>query len=126
MFECTKTFDIAASHILSLPYESKCNQMHGHNYRISITCQATDEYVANNNGMVVDFSILKEVVHKQLDHRHLNDVIPYHPTAENLARWIWEQLDAKGIKVEKVEVFETDGNRAIFYPENPILDIPLT
>ncbi len=116
MFECTKIFEIAASHILNLPYESKCNQLHGHNYRISITCQATDEQVQLNNGMVVDFSILKEVVHVQLDHKHLNEVIPYHPTAENLAYWIWQQLDNRQIQAIQVEVFETDGNRAIFRP----------
>ena len=51
-----KTFEISASHQLDLPYESKCNNLHGHNWIVDI-------YVASHeleNGMVVDFNYLKK------------------------------------------------------------------
>ena len=116
MFTCIKTIDIAASHILSLPYESKCNRMHGHNYRIRVYCQAEDIQVQANDGMVVDFSKINKIVKGRLDHYHLNDILPYHPTAENLAYWIWQQLDVEGINCFQVEVDETDANHASFRP----------
>ena len=48
----------------------------------------------NEEEMVVDFTHIKDVVIGRLDHRHLNDVLPYNPTAENIARWICEQIPA--------------------------------
>lgn len=46
----------------------------------------------DENGMVVDFSHIKEIVKGKLDHKFLNDVMDANPTAENMARWICEQV----------------------------------
>ena len=60
--------------------------------------------------MVVDFSHIKRIVKDQLDRRNLNEVLPFNPTAENIARWICDQLPT----CYKVEVQESEGNTAIY------------
>ena len=64
----------------------------------------------NTDGMVIDFTHIKQVVKDQLDHRNLNEVLPFNPTAENIARWICDQLPT----CYKVEVQESEGNTAIY------------
>lgn len=71
----------------------------------------------NNDGMVLDFTFISDVV-KRLDHRHLNDVLgKINPTAENMARWIAEEIqkliDVR-TKVIEVSVQESEGNKAIY------------
>ena len=56
------------------------------------------------------FTHIKQVVKDQLDHRNLNEVLPFNPTAENIARWICDQLPT----CYKVEVQESEGNTAIY------------
>ena len=58
--------------------------------------------------MVVDFSSVKEAVKDKLDHKNLNDVLPFNPTAENIARWVCEQVP----QCYKVEVQESENNMA--------------
>ena len=60
--------------------------------------------------MVINFTHIKQVVKDQLDHRNLNEVLPFNPTAENIARWICDQLPT----CYKVEVQESEGNTAIY------------
>ena len=60
--------------------------------------------------MVIDFSHIKRIVKEQLDHRNLNEVLPFNPTAENIARWICDQLPG----CYKVEVQESEANTAIY------------
>lgn len=60
--------------------------------------------------MVIDFTHIKQVVKDQLDHRNLNEVLPFNPTTENIARWICDQLPT----CYKVEVQESEGNTAIY------------
>ncbi|MCH8908609.1 MAG: 6-carboxytetrahydropterin synthase [Candidatus Heimdallarchaeota archaeon] len=99
-----KSLQISSSHQLTLPYESKCNRLHGHNFEIEAwVTGSVDEF-----GMVVDFHKIKEIAQK-LDHQHLNDLIEF-PTAENIAihiaKEIW-QLRSNGISQIKVRVWET-------------------
>lgn len=107
MYTVIKCMEISASHRLKLSYESKCENLHGHNWIITVYCQAEQ---LNEDGMVVDFTHIKEVVKGQLDHKNLNDVLPCNPTAENIARWICEQVP----HCVKVEVCESEGNRVIY------------
>ena len=57
MYTVTKRMEISAAHYLVLDYESKCEHLHGHNWIISVTCQAE---TLDRNGMVVDFKKIKE------------------------------------------------------------------
>ncbi|WP_346709940.1 6-pyruvoyl trahydropterin synthase family protein [Phocaeicola salanitronis] len=107
MYTVIKRMEISASHSLTLPYPSKCENLHGHNWIITVYCRSKE---LNEYGMVVDFSQIKEVVQGMLDHRHLNDVLPFNPTAENIARWVCEQVPY----CFKVEVRESEGNTVIY------------
>lgn len=69
--------EVSASHSLKLSYQSKCENLHGHNWIITVFCRSKD---LNEDGMVVDFTHIKEVVMGQLDHRNLNDVLSVNPT----------------------------------------------
>jgi len=59
---------------------------------------------------VCDFSKVKERIHGYLDHGNLNELLPFNPTAENIARWCTEQID----KCYKATVQESDGNIATY------------
>lgn len=107
MYYVKKTMEISAAHRLTLDYESKCTQLHGHNWLITVYCKSAE---LNANGMVVDFTIIKQMIKDRLDHQVLNDVLPCNPTAENIARWICDQIP----HCYKVEVQESRGNVAIY------------
>ena len=107
MYYVKKTMEISAAHRLTLDYESKCTQLHGHNWLITVYCKSAE---LNANGMVVDFTIIQQMIKDRLDHQVLNDVLPCNPTAENIARWICEQIP----HCYKVEVQESRGNVAIY------------
>lgn len=96
---------ISASHRLSLSYPSKCEELHGHNWVITVWCRSEK---LNEDGMVMDFAHVKTLINEKLDHKNLNDVLPFNPTAENLARWICDQLPA----CYKVMVEESENNTA--------------
>lgn len=107
MYRVTKRIEISASHSLSLNYPSKCSALHGHNWIITVTCEAQD---LNANGMVEDFTAIKEMVSSKLDHANLNEVLPFNPTAENIARWICDQIPT----CTRVDVQESEGNVASY------------
>ncbi len=62
----------------------------------------------DKSGIGIDFEILKkEIESLNLDHTYLNDLLPYPPSAENIARYIYEKMKNKGYKVLSVRVWET-------------------
>ncbi len=108
MYYIVKTFEISAAHSLRLSYPSKCEELHGHNWVIRVYARAQE---LNRDGMVVDFTHVKEMIQERLDHRNLNDVFPeMNTTAENLARWVCEQIP----EAYKVMVQESENNVAYY------------
>ena len=107
MYYVTKELEISASHSLKLSYRSKCENLHGHNWIVRVHCKSKE---LNEDGMVIDFTHVKEKIHGYLDHGNLNDLLPFNPTAENIAKWICDQIPS----CYKVEVKESENNTAIY------------
>ena len=107
MYTVVKRMEVSAANSLCLSYPSKCENLHGHNWIITVWCRSRE---LNRDGMVVDFTHIKQAVMDRLDHKNLNEVIPCNPTAENIARWVCDQIPT----CFKVEVQESEGNTAIY------------
>lgn len=107
MYYISKRMEIAGAHNLTLDYESKCQNLHGHNWIVTVYCKTKE---LNKNGMVIDFKEIKKLVHDKLDHQYINNIVDFNPSAENIAKWICEQVP----NCYKVSVQESEGNIAIY------------
>ena len=107
MYTVIKDLEISACHRLNLNYASKCTQRHGHNWHIRVICESNE---LNENGMVVDFTHIKQFISDMFDHQDLNEKMDINPTAENIAKWIVEQIPM----CYKAIVQESEGNTAIY------------
>jgi 6-pyruvoyltetrahydropterin/6-carboxytetrahydropterin synthase len=91
MYRVSKRFGFSASHVLhGLGDDHPCSRVHGHNYEIEVVAEADD---LDARGFVVDFRELDDVkrwIDDTLDHRHLNDVMEGQPSAEAVARLVYE------------------------------------
>ncbi|AFG36100.1 6-carboxytetrahydropterin synthase QueD [Fervidobacterium pennivorans subsp. shakshaketiis] len=111
-----KEFTFDAAHNL-VQYHGKCEKLHGHTYKLQIVvCGEKDE-----EGMVIDFIELKEIVKREvlnyLDHAYINEIIP-QPSAENIAEWIWERLEkyltTERYKLTEVRLWETPTSWVVY------------
>ena len=107
MYYVAKRLEISAAHSLMLSYESKCEDLHGHNWIVKIYCKSES---LNEDGMVTDFTLIKKKISAALDHKNLNEVLPFNPTAENIARWICDNVE----NAYRVEVWESEMNMAAY------------
>ena len=142
MFRVTREISFCYGHRL-LEYGGKCRHLHGHNGKAVVTLEAA---ALDALGMVVDFSAIKRVLGKwiddALDHRmllHQDDPIipelvkqgePFvtldaNPTAENIARLIFERAAASGLPVTEVTLWETDSSFATYRPATGAPAAPL-
>lgn len=121
MYEVTVEDSFAAGHYLR-NYKGKCENPHGHNYKVRVTLRGA---TLDKAGLLLDFKDLKEVmkhVIDRLDHQMLNDIDPFttlNPSAENLAKYFYDQADAKlksltqgRVDVKDVTIFETETTTA--------------
>jgi 6-pyruvoyltetrahydropterin/6-carboxytetrahydropterin synthase len=121
MFEVTVEDSFAAGHYLR-NYKGKCENPHGHNYKIRVTLAGKE---LDKAGLLLDFKDLREVMRHvidRLDHQMINDIAPFtelNPSAENLAKYFYEesngrlrQLTNGRVQVKDVTVFETDSTTA--------------
>ena len=124
MYYVQKTIEISAAHNLMLSYESKCENLHGHNWIIVVYCRAKE---LNRDGMVTDFTHIKRIVKDTFDHQYINAILNpnmaadhpeaegfINPSAENIARWICDHVP----NCYKVSVQESEGNVAIYEMDN--------
>jgi len=106
MFLVTKEFIFDAAHFLPF-YEGKCENLHGHTYKMHVTVKAKKD---KKSGMAFDFVILKNAVKKEVvdlfDHQLINDHIE-NPSAENIAQFSWEKLLENNIPLYEIKVWET-------------------
>jgi 6-pyruvoyltetrahydropterin/6-carboxytetrahydropterin synthase len=120
MYEIEIISSFSAAHRLR-NYNGKCEQLHGHNYRIHVTARAA---APGSGGMVLDFGDLKAATNRvldDLDHKYLNEIPPFdklEPSAENLAAHIYDRTAAQlgesaGI-LHSITVWESDTSRATF------------
>jgi 6-pyruvoyltetrahydropterin/6-carboxytetrahydropterin synthase len=108
MYIIRKEFAFSASHVLEhLPADHPCSNLHGHNYVVIVELRSQElSYV----GFVTDYRALepiKKYIDSKLDHRHLNDVIGFNPTAENLAYHIFMKFIETFPKLYAIEICET-------------------
>ena len=110
----TKRATFAAAHYL--PGHPKCGHIHGHTWRVEVEFGAD---VPNpETGMVVDFAELDAGIQEILpDHKLLNEVYSFSPTAENLAYQFWHELDRLWKdRIYAVTVWESENSSVRFSP----------
>lgn len=134
VYEVKREIHFCYGHRL-LRYEGKCRWLHGHNGRAVVVLEAAE---LDGRGMVLDFSEIKQRVtawiDEHLDHRmilHRDDplldalraagepvyVLDVNPTAENIARLIFEHMQEEGFPVVEVQLWETPGSCATYRPK---------
>ena len=113
MYTIRKEFHFSASHQLKgLPNTHPCARLHGHNYIVIVELSSKE---VNNVGFVRDYgdlSLVKHFLDKTWDHKHLNDVLPMNPTAENMAKLLYDLLKESIPEITAVEVLETPKTKA--------------
>ena len=124
MFEIFVEETFAAGHALR-GYRGKCENPHGHNYRLRITLQGPE---LDSTGLLYDFVHLKQVIHTVMDgvdHKFLNDQAPFdvlNPSAENIAKYFYDEVSRQisaspnGAAITRVDIWETDTSRASYWP----------
>jgi len=123
MYEVCVEETFAAGHALR-NYHGKCENVHGHNYRLQVTLQGAE---LDATGLLVDFVELKKIIRgavERLDHQFLNDLPPFdilNPSAENIAKYFYDRISAgvpAGVpaRVEEVRVWETNVASASYRP----------
>ncbi|HXN71967.1 MAG TPA: 6-carboxytetrahydropterin synthase QueD [Candidatus Acidoferrales bacterium] len=124
MYEVSVDETFAAAHNLR-GYKGKCEDLHGHNYKVRVTLAGKE---VDSVGLLYDFVHLKQVIQsviRSLDHKYLNELSPFdvvNPSAENIAKYIYDQTAKQlnqapnGAGVSSITVWETDVTAATYRP----------
>ncbi|HYL11437.1 MAG TPA: 6-carboxytetrahydropterin synthase QueD [Terriglobales bacterium] len=124
MFEVTVEESFSAGHYLR-NYKGKCENPHGHNYKVRVTLAGQE---LDKAGLLLDFKDLRDVmkhVIDRLDHQMMNDLEPFkavNPSAENLAKYFYDETNSKlrgesngRVRVKVVTIWETDETTATYF-----------
>ena len=124
MYEVTVEAGFSSGHYLR-NYKGKCENPHGHNYKVRVTLAGRE---LDHAGLLLDFKDLKSVmkhVIDYLDHRMINDLEPFtklNPSAENIAKYFYDETNTGlrartdgRVQVKSVTIFETDTSIATYY-----------
>ncbi len=124
MFEVTVEAGFSSGHYLR-NYKGKCENPHGHNYRVLVTLAGAE---LDETGLLLDFKLLKMLLRPvvdYLDHQMINDLPPFtelNPSAENLARYFYQhasralvEMVGSRVGIKDCTVFETDTSFARYY-----------
>jgi 6-pyruvoyltetrahydropterin/6-carboxytetrahydropterin synthase len=124
MYEITVEAGFSSGHYLR-NYKGKCENPHGHNYKVEVTLRGE---ILDKAGLLLDFKELKQVMRPvidRLDHQMINDLEPFteiNPSAENLARYFFDEtnrqlteMTAGRVQVKDCTIFETDTTSAKYY-----------
>jgi 6-pyruvoyltetrahydropterin/6-carboxytetrahydropterin synthase len=124
MYEVTVEDTFAAGHFLR-NYRGKCENPHGHNYKVRVTLQGLELDAA---GLLLDFKELKHVmkpVIERLDHQMINEIAPFttvNPSAENIAKYFYDETNRSlksstsgRVSVKEVTIWETDTTTARYF-----------
>src|ERR1700674_2316356 len=116
MYEVTVEDSFAAGHYLR-NYKGKCENPHGHNYKIRVTLAGAE---LDKAGLLLDFKDLEDVMKHaidRLDHQMINDIEPFtalNPSAEKLAKYFYDETNIRlstvtiaTLRVKDISVFET-------------------
>jgi len=124
MFEVSVEETFSAGHALR-GYQGKCENPHGHNYRVSVKVEGEQ---LDSIGLLFDFVHLKRILRDliaDIDHKFLNDQAPFdaiNPSAENIAKFLYEEASKKmrqmpnAPRIKAIRVWETDVTSATCVP----------
>jgi 6-pyruvoyltetrahydropterin/6-carboxytetrahydropterin synthase len=125
MFEVSVEQTFAAGHALR-NYKGKCENVHGHNFRVQVTIEGER---LDETGLLVDFIDVKNqmrAVIERLDHQFLNEIAPFdvkNPSAENIAEYFYQEMmmglagTPVPVQIQEVKVWETDIQSATYRPK---------
>ena len=124
MYEVTVEAGFSSGHYLR-NYRGKCENPHGHNYRVRVTLAGA---ALDSAGLLLDFKLLKQVLKPtidRIDHQMLNDLVPFtelNPSAENIAKYFYDQTSSQlseltdgRVRVKDCTIWETDTTTATYY-----------
>lgn len=119
MFEVKVSSEFSAAHSLR-GYRGKCEELHGHNWKVEMVVSSDR---LDKIGMVADFRQLKKILNSildKLDHRYLNNLTFFkkvNPTSENIAKYIYDRIKDKGLRIKSVTVWESERTCASYDEE---------
>jgi len=121
MYEVLIKSDFSGAHNLR-GYRGRCEKLHGHNWNVEARFERD---TLDDIGIAADFKVLKSKlkgVLKKMDHSYLNRLASFkkkNPSAENIAKFIFDQLNAslgkKDIALKSVTIWESDSSCATYY-----------
>lgn len=120
MYELKIIDSFSSAHQLR-EYKGKCENLHGHNWKIEVLVKSDK---LDKAGLVIDFSDLKKylrIILQELDHKFLNDLTEFrimNPTSENLSKYIFDKfekiLEDRNVLLTKVTVWESESASASY------------